>query len=130
MRLLIAHGASVSEEMDGDFDSFCQVTSKTALLVALFTENEEVITELVTSGADVNQWLGQLGTAAHLCFDYNLNAMQILAQSGADPNLISDFGSTVISFALDTCHEFYFKHKRPLAFAALRTLLPACYKGY
>ena len=125
MRLLIAHGASVSEEMDGDFDSFCQVTSKTALLVAVFAENEEVIRELVTSRADVNQWLGKLGTVAHLCFFYMLNAMQILAQSGADPNLTSTSGRTVISCALHTCHGFYFKRKRPLAFAALRTLLPA-----
>ena len=46
-RLLIAHGANVSEKIHSYDES-----SKTALLVAAETGDEQVITELVTSGAD------------------------------------------------------------------------------
>ena len=91
IRLLIEHGANVSDEILGDYDHFAGLTCKTAFLVALDTGNEEVIKELVASGADVNQSFGPVGTALHWCFDHN-PTVQILAQSGADPNLTDDFG--------------------------------------
>ena len=124
MRLLIAHGANVAEEIHGDFDGICFLTCKTALLVALYTENEEVITELVTSGADVNQSLGRVGTVVHRCFDHNLNA-PILAQFGADPNLTDDFGNTVVSLIIFRCHDLHGDSKWSSAYESLRALLPA-----
>ena len=100
MRLLIAHGANVSEEVYGVYVNYDELTSKTALLVALFTENQEVITELVTSGADVNQRLGPYGTCLHMsCHDLIPNPLN-LVELGADPNLTDDFGKTPVSLLL------------------------------
>ena len=82
MRLLIAHGANVSTEIPGRDECVVNLARKRAFLVAACTGNEEVIKELVTSGADVNQSFGPIGTALHWCFDHN-PTVQILAQLGA-----------------------------------------------
>ena len=103
MRLLIEHGANVSDKILGIYDHFAGLTCKTAFLVALDTGNEEVIKELVTSGADVNQSFGPVGTALHWCFEHN-PTVQILAQSGADPHLTDDFDRTPVFLVLDRCH--------------------------
>ena len=123
MRLLIAHGANVSENVSGDFDGFCKLIRKTAFLVALCTKNQEVITELVTSGADVNQSFGPIGTALHWWHSYS-RTVQTLAGLGADPNLASEHGATAVSLVLRRCHVSE-STIRSSARGSLRTLLPA-----
>ena len=82
IRLLITHGANISEAIHADDPGG---PSKTALLVAAETGDEEVVTELVTSGADVNQSLGPQGTTLlHLFCDDDQMA-KLLLQLGADP---------------------------------------------
>ena len=91
MRLLIAHGANVSRAIpDIDPSASC----KTALLVAAITGDEHVITELVTSGADVNQPLGLRGTVLHHCCD-NDRVLMHLVRLGADPNAEAEMGASV-----------------------------------
>ena len=115
----------MSEKIHGEYTSFCQLTHKTALLIALFTENKLVINELVTSGADVNQSLGPIGTALHVRYDCNTN-VKILAQLGADPNLTNDFGDTAVSLVLYKCHVLHDDSKCSSAHeSSLQALLPA-----
>ena len=126
MRLLMAHGASVSEEMHGDFD--CRPCGspclrKTALLVALHTGNKEVTTELVTSGADVNQSLGPVGTVLHYFYD-QLAIVQLLVRLGADLDVVDHTGMTALSIILYRYHCSDSGISLP-APALLRTLLPA-----
>ena len=71
-RLLVEHGANPAEFVRGPpslapYDSHSGVcTRKTALSVAVYSGNKEIITELVTSaGVDVNQSLGAYGTVLH-----------------------------------------------------------------
>ena len=97
MRLLIAHGASVSEIIHSDA---ALVSHKSALLVAGASGNEEVITELVTSGVDVNQPLGRRGTVLHH-YPQHDKLMNILVRLGADPNAEDERGNSVFSIVLD-----------------------------
>ena len=103
MRLLIENGASVSEGIPGDYGSGflgCTCSRKTALLVAVYTENDEVIKELVTSGADVNQSLGPIGTVLHVCYD-QAPIVQLLVQLGANPDAsCQDAGCTALVLLL------------------------------
>ena len=88
IRLLVAHGASVSQVIHGAANG---VHSKTALLVAAGTGDEEVITELVTSGADVNQSLGPgLHVTVLYHFWYDARLVKLLLKLGADPNAGAD----------------------------------------
>ena len=96
MRLLIAHGASVSEIIHSDA---ALVSYKSALLVAGASGNEEVITELVTSGVDVNQSLGGRGTVLHH-YPHHDKLMNILVRLGADPNAEDDYGNSVFWIVL------------------------------
>ena len=92
MRLLTAHGASVSEEVRCDYTFHLgKCNRKTALLIAVCTEQLDMITELLTSGADVNQSLGPVGTVLQFCYDH-VEMVQHLVQLGADPNVTDDAG--------------------------------------
>ena len=126
IRLLIAHGANVLEDVHGDFG--CRPCGspclrKTALLVALHTKNKEVITELVTSGADVNQSLGPVGTALHYFYDH-VEIVELLVQLGADLNATSKRCKTTLSIILYRCHFTASGIGLP-APALLHSLLPA-----
>ena len=125
MRLLIAHGANVSEVIDGyfgyrPFGPPC--LRKTALLVALQTKNKEVIIELVTSGADVNQSLGPIGTLVHYFYDQE-PMVQLLIQLGADPNATNENGNTAVSLTL-LQYRCGSRGRNLLVQKLLRTLLP------
>ena len=122
MRLLIAHGANPSDEILGVFDQFTELTRKTALLVAIHTKNEEVIRELVTAGADVNQLLGPSGTVLHVCH-VDDKMVQLLAALGADPNVTNQFGDTPVSLVLERCHAHDVR-KSASARESLHVLLP------
>ena len=115
IRLLIANGANVAEEMYMYF--IC--LRKTALLTAVCAENKDVITELVTSGADVNQLLGPGETVLHFCFDIDQMIVQLLVELGADPNIAVAYDFTPISLVLERCHIL---HHTSDAFSARRTL--------
>ena len=93
MRLLIAHGANVSQGIPGAAAAGESV--ETPLLVATKTGNERIITELVSSGADVNQSLGPQGTVLHHCC-HNDKLVNLLVQLGADPNATDDTGESVV----------------------------------
>ena len=128
MRLLIAHGASVSEEVHGYYgwrprEAHC--SRKTALLVALHTENEEVITELMTSGADVNQSLGPIGTALHFTYEQD-SVVRLLIKIGANPNATNATGRTALSVVLSRCVYQYYNYPKENSPTrkTLRTLLP------
>ena len=123
MRLLIAHGANVSEEVNGEYGIGPRWTRKTALLLALHTENEEIIRELVNAGADVNQSLGPVGTALHLCCHSDQN-IQILTELGADPNLVDDLGTPAVVLVLFRSY-LSDDSKLPSALEMLRALLPS-----
>ena len=94
IQLLIAHGADVSVKIHKDAD-IAHVSSKTALLVATEIGDEQVITELVTCGADVNQLLSPRGTTVlhYCCHDDEL--VKLLLSLGADPNARDEMGDTV-----------------------------------
>ena len=126
MRLLIAHGASLSEAMHGNFGCKSheepKCLRKTALLVALHTKNTQVIRELVTSGADVNQSLGPVGTVLH-CFYHQGLVVQLLIQLGIDLDAANEDGNTAVSLILLRYHD-YGSSKNFRALKLLRTLLP------
>ena len=94
IQLLIAHGADVSVKIHKDAD-IAYVSRKTALLVATEIGDEQVITELVTCGADVNQLLSPRGTTVlhYCCHDEQL--VKLLVSLGADPNARDEMGDTV-----------------------------------
>ena len=73
-------------------------TRKTALSVAVYYENKEIITELVTSaGADVNQSLGAAGTVLHAASD---DLVPHLLQLGADPHATGGRTDTALGHSL------------------------------
>ena len=114
IRLLIAHGANVSEKVHGCYGNLALVCSrKTTLLVAVCTENKAVITELVTSGADVNQSLGPIGTALHFCHNYH-QIVELLVQLGANPNITDDNNWTAVTLVLFKCHVY--QHSKAFSF--------------
>ena len=126
MRLLIANGARLSEVVQGDYGfGHCGSTCsrKTALLIAVYTENEEVITKLVTSGADVNQSLGPVGTVLHLCYDQD-PIVQLLVRLGANPNALNQRSVTVVMAILFRYH-FRDCGVSSSALTTLCTVLPA-----
>ena len=92
MRLLITHGANVSAKIQADSPDG---SGKTALLVAAETGDEQVITELVTSGADVNQSLALQETTVLHHFCDNDQIAQLLLRLGADPKAGSALGVSV-----------------------------------
>ena len=96
IRLLITHGASLSEVIHTD--TVCR-PSKSDLVVAAETGDEEVITELVSCGADVNQWIGPVGTVLHHVCN-NVRLVNLLVRLGADPNVGAERGSSVLSMVL------------------------------
>ena len=107
MRLLTAHGASVSEEVRCDYTFHLgKCNRKTALLIAVCAEQLDMITELVASGADVNQSLGPMGTVLHFCYDH-VEMVQQLVQLGADPNVTNDASRTAITLLLWYCETFH-----------------------
>ena len=121
VRLLIAQGANVSEEIPG---ISADVSCKTPLLVAAGTGDEEVITELVTSGADVNQSLGPRGTAIHHFCD-NDKLANLLVRLGADPNAKDETGNSVFSKVLPRGYERDISQRHlDLVLQSLRILLP------
>ena len=122
MRLLIAHGANVSAEMRGNYSSaFLDCSLKTALLVGVCTQNEEVIRELVTSGADVNQSLGPVGTVLHFCYDCD-QIVQLLVELGADTNLTNDDNMTAITLILEKSYRGHHRNLT-LVYQPLNALL-------
>ena len=120
IRVLIANGANVSAEVyTEDEDDF----SKTALAVAAATGDEHVITELVTSGADVNQSLGPRGTVLHHFCD-NDKIVNLLVRLGSDPNIRDDTGESVFSNVLQRCHVLMSECRSNLVLQSLRLLMP------
>ena len=139
MRLLVEHGASLSDEKYEEhieiYDTCgcCGLSclNKTILIVAMDTENEEVMTELVASGADANRWLGQIG--AILSEFLNLFGIwqyfwviKLLVQLGADPNAAGEEGKySVLSKVLS---KYYFNRNDSRSCSAalqtIHTLLP------
>ena len=121
IRLLIAHGASVSEAIHSDDEC---VLDKTALHLAARTGNEEVMTELVTSGsADVNQVLGLNGTVCHEYWE-NDKVANILVRLGADPNSSPEIGISVFCRVLHR-GDVYRTQRLDLVLQSLHLLLPA-----
>ena len=135
MRLLLAHGAKLSAALRAEFwlglPCFAGV-SKTALIVAVETGNEEVITELLTSGADVNEWLGQVRTVMHNSWHLAeiwkyFWIVKRLVELGADPNDTNEEGGNQTALLLvlwkhhlnldDSC-------SRSAALTTMNTLLP------
>ena len=120
IRLLIAHGASVSEAVHSDDE--CKL-DKTALHLAARAGNEEVMTELVTSGADVNQVLGLNGTVCHEYWE-NDKVANILVRLGADPNSSPEIGISVFCRVLHR-GDVYRTQRLDLVLQSLSLLLPA-----
>lgn len=90
VRVLLKHGAIASAAIHATAPG---ESSKTALLVAAGTGNDQVITELVMYGADVNQLLGPRGTVFHhICSN---RIMDLLVRLGADPNVKNVKGDSV-----------------------------------
>ena len=119
IRFLMAHGADASVVIHTDGG-----LSKTALAVAAEAgNNEQVITELVTCGADVNQSLGPRGTVLHH-YIYNDKLVNLLVRLGADPNARAGTGYSVFLEVLlrgDVDNECHLD----LVLQSLRLLLPA-----
>ena len=123
MRLLIAYGAIPFEAVHGfygcrEHPSPC--TRKTALLAALHTRNKEVVTELVASGADVNQSLGPIGTVLHFVYEQD-PVVRILVQFDMDLNATGRDGRTGASLLLST---YYLPSDNGKHFPELQSLLP------
>ena len=99
----MAHGANGSA---GVYTDDKGGLAKTALTVAAASCDEHVLTELVTSGANVNQSLGRKGTVLHHYCDNDklVNLLVRLGGGGADKNARGDAaGETVFSSVLQRC---------------------------
>ena len=121
MRVLIAHGANVSQTIPGVDDHLSR--NKSALTVAAKTGDEQVISELVSSGADVNQSLGFYGTVLHHYWGSD-KLVNLLVRLGADPNTTNEAEKSVFLKVLDRGHVVCSACNLDLVLQSLRLLLP------
>ena len=115
MRLLIAHGANISEAIHSDARF---VPEKTALFVAAETGDEQVITELVKSGADVNQSLGPRDPVLHHYCDSDKPL------TNPDPKAKAEKGASVFWLVLFKGEVRQIRPPLNFVLQSLRPLLP------
>ena len=123
VQLLLKHGADPNVEV---FAVNTNCWCKTALFVALMTNNKELITELVNLGADINQPLGEIGSYLILaCGSFRppqyRDLVGHLLHLGANANVTNDDHNTPMSLTVNQCHG---SDAIPAAFDDLRALLP------
>ena len=121
IRLLVLYGADVSAEIAA---TTVGQSSKTALLLAAGTGSEQVVTELVACGADVNQTLASRGETVMHRYRYDDNMVNVLVCLGADPNVTAENGESVFQLVLNRCNIHHGMRNSNIVLSSLRRLLP------
>ena len=134
VRLLMAYGADPSVEVTDSEEAHRRRTGagpgfyKTALYLAVFTYNKEMVTELVKLGANINQPLYGIGSYLHIACGpfrppHDRNMVEHLLRLGADATVIDYWNSTATGLTVSKCHG---NGTRRIcdAFDDLRALLP------